>query len=280
VKSYWKLIGEIVTIFSVPLVIFTILFALKLDAIINWNYWIIFSPLLLLLLLSLLLSTSQKLSSPAPPQVRVTWILWIVSVTTFVVLLIMKLESTTSLNLVEIFIPLYVIAGIVFLSGFYVAFIGCCMKDTQQQKRKYILSGTPLFIFGIIFFPLVFLISFKEGVDFHINVSWAVVCIPLFVADGFCFCMGFFLLLFSFGGQKDALFTLPQLFIFLALIPVSVVFKVLLIMKLDGVLNIAMVYVFIPLIVLELLFFGCGITVAFGSNKQSKNKYRQVSTQS
>lgn len=74
----------------------------------------------------------------------------------------MRLQGTSSLKLVDIFIPLYVIAGIVFLAGFYVAFLGCCMRDNQTSKRKYILSGAPLFCFGIIFFPLVFLISFKE----------------------------------------------------------------------------------------------------------------------
>jgi len=200
------------------------------------------------------------------------------------VLMIMKLQNDTTMSLVEVFVPLYVIAGIVLISGFYVAFIiGCCKKT--KNPRKYILSGAPLFCLGIILLPVVFLISFKEGVEFTrgFDVSWAIVFIPLFVADGFCFCMGFFLLLFSFGGQNGALFSVSQLFIFLAVVPASVTFKILLILKLDGVLNVPVIIVFAPLFVLELLFLACGLNVGFGRKikpgpLERKDGYRQVST--
>lgn len=261
--SYWQLLGKVVSIFSIPLICFTIFLALKLNGNITWSYWIIFCPLLTLLLTSLLLTSSQKLSAPAPVQVRVIWLLWVVTLATFVVLLILKLEgkyfrpSNTML-----FVPLWVITGIMFLCGFYVTFLGCCVESYANQ-RKYILSGMPVFCFGMVFLPLIFLIAFKEGVQsFSLNISWAVVFIPLFIADAFCFCMGFFLLLFSFGGRKDALFSISQLFIFVGIIPFSVVFKILLVMHLDHTTDIPLIFVFIPLVVIELLFMACGITVA------------------
>jgi len=266
--SYWSLLGKVVSLFSLPLILFTITFALRLNNSISWSYWYVFIPVFLLLMVSLLLSTSERLSRPAPIQMRIAWLLCIICISTFVVFLILKLEGTTLGPWKFFYLPLYIVGGITFVAGFHIIFIvGCC--GSEKNNKKYILSGTPVFCFGMVFLPLVIMLSIKEGVgDIRVTMDWAIVFIPLFVADGFCFCMGFFLLLFSFGGGKDALFSIAQLIIFLFVIPISVVFKILLILYMDNILQFQIVYCFIPLIVLELLLLFCGILAATDSNSK------------
>eukprot|EP01113_Clastostelium_recurvatum_P032093 TRINITY_DN4076_c0_g1_i1.p1 TRINITY_DN4076_c0_g1~~TRINITY_DN4076_c0_g1_i1.p1 ORF type:complete len:122 (-),score=19.48 TRINITY_DN4076_c0_g1_i1:10-375(-) len=87
----------------------------------------------------------------------------------------------------------------------------------------------------------------------------------MFVGDAFCFCIGFCLLLFSCGSQKDAVFTFPQLGIFQGIIAASVTFKILLILRLDGQLHVHMIVTVIPLLAMLLLVMACGIAIS--SNK-------------
>jgi hypothetical protein len=93
--SYWTVLGKIVTLFSLPLIVFTVIFGLRVNNSISWSYWYIFLPIFFLLLLSLLVSTSERLSQPAPIQVRMAWLLAIISTGTFVMFLILKLEGHT-----------------------------------------------------------------------------------------------------------------------------------------------------------------------------------------
>jgi len=276
--SYWTLLGKLVSLFTFPLLIFTITLALRLNGNILWSYWYIFLPVFILLLASLLLSTSQRLSQPAPVQMRMAWLVCIICIGSFLVMLVLKLEGTTLGPWRYFYLPLYIIGLITFGCGFHQTFIfGCCNSD--QNHKKYILSGTPVFCFGMVFLPAVILLSLKVGVDdIKVSMDWAIVFIPLFVTDVFCFCMGFFLLLFSFGGRKDALFSITQLVIFLAVIPISIVFKILLIIYLDGIMDFAVFYCFLPLIVLELLLLFCGISMATNTKAilHASEGYRQI----
>eukprot|EP00026_Physarum_polycephalum_P015553 Phypoly_transcript_16263.p1 GENE.Phypoly_transcript_16263~~Phypoly_transcript_16263.p1 ORF type:complete len:131 (+),score=16.49 Phypoly_transcript_16263:290-682(+) len=109
------------------------------------------------------------------------------------------------------------------------------------------------------------------------DTSWAIIFIPLFVCDAFCFCMGFFLLVFSFGGRNDAIFSIFQLLLFLIIIPSSVCFKILLCLYLDKTLQIPIIYVFMPLIAMEILLFTCGLAV-ISHHKKKKAVYVPVNT--
>jgi len=276
--SYWQLLGKVISFFCIPLLAFTILLALRLDGVITWSWWVVFSPAFATLLGFILATSSQTLSAPAPVQVRIIWMFWVISLALFVVFLVLRLEEESTLfrpSVLTMFLPLYAGLGFMFIVGLYLFIAGCCLVSQHIQK-KYIVSAAPLFCFSIVFLPLVLLISFKEGVDrLPEHFSWAVIFIPLFVADAFCFCMGFFLLIFSFGGRNDAIFSIFQLFVFLVAIPVAVTFKVLLVLYLDKVLNISILFVFIPLLVLEALLLTCGLAT-IKKHKSKKNKYLPV----
>lgn len=258
--TYWQLLGRVVSAFCVPILLFTIVLPLRIEGAVEWSYWIVFSPIFATLLGFFLATTSQTLSAPAPLGVRILWMAWVISLTMFVVFLVLRLDGSTSLipSLDLIFSPLYFGLGLMVLVGFCLIVAGCCSSSPHKQK-KYIVSAVPICCFAVVLLPLILLISFKQGVDSLPNVSYGVIFIPLFVADMFGFCMGFFLLLFSFGGRKDAIFSIFQLFVFLVAIPVSVTFKILLVLYLDGVLKISLIYVFLPLIVLEALLLTCGL---------------------
>lgn len=266
--AYWQMLGRVVSLFCIPLLLFSILLPLRIDNTISWNYWYVFSPLLATLVGFLLATTSQSLSAPAPPVVRLVWILWVIAVSVFVVFLVMRLQGYSFFHpsMSSIFMPLYCGLGVMLFSSFYLFLTGCCSSVHYVQK-KYVVAGTPLFCFSVVTIPLVILISFREGVDHIAHTSWALMFIPLFVCDAFCFCMGFFLLIFSFGNRNDAIFSVLQLILFLVIIPASVCFKVLLCLYLDNVLRIPMIYVFAPLIALEVLLFTCGIAVTSHKKK-------------
>jgi hypothetical protein len=46
--SYWQLLGKVISAFCLPLTVFTILLALKVDGIIQWNYWYVLNLYLIL----------------------------------------------------------------------------------------------------------------------------------------------------------------------------------------------------------------------------------------
>jgi hypothetical protein len=122
--------------------------------------------------------------------------------------------------------------------------VALCFSGTEQRKSKYLTAGMdrsedvnpfiglPL-IFGLIFFfPFTLLLSLRlEGED---DMEWAYIFIPLFVADGFFICISAFLLLFTVGSRDSALFTIGQITSFLCGLPTAIVFKVLLVLSLDG----------------------------------------------
>eukprot|EP01112_Ceratiomyxa_fruticulosa_P021152 TRINITY_DN7372_c0_g1_i1.p1 TRINITY_DN7372_c0_g1~~TRINITY_DN7372_c0_g1_i1.p1 ORF type:complete len:303 (-),score=29.96 TRINITY_DN7372_c0_g1_i1:113-1021(-) len=277
---YWRNVGRAIVFICLPLVVFTVFLPLKIDHKINWNWWMVFLPVFVFLLFSLLLSAVRGLSGPVPTIVRVLWILWTVSVAIFIICLIFKLEDyppPLKPTISQIFIPMWFIAAAMFLSGLYSFILGCCSKR-ESVKRRYALSGTPLFIFSLVFLPFILMASFRVSTDRFddMYVSWGVVMIPLFILDVLCLCMGFFLLLFSVGGQKDAIFTLPQLVIMQGIVPCSITFKVLLLLKLDGKLSITLFNTFIPLLIMEALFIACGLAISFKNpetKKHNKQKY-------
>lgn len=204
--SYWSLLGKVIAAFCLPIIAFTVLLALRLDGSITCSWWIVFSPLFATFTGFILATSSQTLSSPAPVLVRVIWLSWVISVALFVVFLVLRLEENSVLyrpSLMTMFLPLYIGLGLMLAVGIYLFIAGCCCVSPHVQK-KYVVSAAPLSCFAIVVLPMVILISFKDGVDNILprHLSWAVIFIPLFVADAFCFCLGFFSTAFLLWGPQ------------------------------------------------------------------------------
>lgn len=106
---YWQLLGKVIAFFCVPIILFTVFLALRMDGIVEWNYWMVFSPLFATLLGFILSTASQTLSSPAPVLVRVIWMTFVISITVFVVFLVLRLQDPNIFNpsLATVFMPLY-----------------------------------------------------------------------------------------------------------------------------------------------------------------------------
>jgi len=122
-----------------------------------------------------------------------------------------------------------------------------------------LVTSLLLLVFDLFFVPLMLLVSLR--VQHMISVSWAVVFIPLWILDCMLLCLGFFVILFSIGSLDDAVCTIPQMLLFITFSPAATVFELLLVLKLDETVSDLMyLYVFAPLLGLELLFLCCGLT--------------------
>jgi cytochrome bd-type quinol oxidase subunit 2 len=254
------LIGEILAFSTVGIIIFTIFLTIKLVSVIQWSFWWVCSPLWLILFSLLVLTQSRKLTTKAPLIVRLAWLLCVTCVIAFLILLNMKLELEYDTSIFYMFLPLWALLGITVFLGISGIAVSCCTSnDNPDRKKKYLFAGLPLLVFDAVFFPFLLLLELKLN-DTTDEFSWSVVFIPLWITDGFFLCVALFLLLFTIGSRQDALFSLSQVITFISLLPVAAVFKILVVLHLDGD-TLSMFIVMTPILVVELLLLSCGLNI-------------------
>ncbi len=149
---------------------FTILLILKLQYVVDWSYWSIFSPILcipllrnlltfiVVLFILLVLTQSRTISTRFPLISRLAWLMCVVSCThsfrlllhicmiAFMLMLILKMEKTGnlfSLEYTHVFIPLWILFGTSFVLGISAVVVALCFSDTERRKSKYLTSGKP-----------------------------------------------------------------------------------------------------------------------------------------
>jgi len=264
------LVGEILAFTTIGIIIFTIFLTIKLENQLRWSYWWVCSPLWLVLFSLLVLTQSRKLTTKSPLIVRLAWLLCVTCVIAFLILLNMKLELEYDTSFFYLFIPLWALLGITIFLGCSGVMVACCTNtENQERKKKYLFAGVPLLVFGVVFFPFLLLLELKLGDslgDASGEFSWSVVFIPLWITDGFFLCVSLFLLLFTIGSRQDALFSLSQVITFISLIPAAAVFKILVVLHLEGD-PLSLFIVMTPLLVVELLLLSCGLNIRL--NKRS-----------
>jgi len=262
-KTFLPIAGGVITFVIITVCLFTILLILKVELIVQWGYWTLFSPILLALFVLLILTQSRTISTRFPLISRLAWLMCVLCLIAFVIMLILRMEGLdveVGLEFEHIFIPLWILFGSSFILGLSAVFVAVCFSDTERRKSKYLTSGLPLIFGDIVFFPFVLLISFKLSEVQHLDFTWAYVFIPLFIADGFFICISAFLLLFTIGARDSALFTIGQIGCFLFSLPAAIVFKILLVMELDSH-HMPFYIVCIPMFFTYAMFLTCGLNL-------------------
>jgi len=268
-NSIFSLISELVAGILFGLSIFTIFITLRLTKVIEWHYWWIFSPIWVVLFILLILTQSRRISTHMPVIARIVWLICLISILAFLVLLNIFLEKELDPGFALMFSPLWVLIGSSFLLG--ISGIGIALFCTKHEKKaqKYLLAGLGMLFFDVVFFPFFLMMELK--LSKQKNLEWSAVFIPLWVLDGFFLCAAFILLLFTVGSRESATFSLSQVITFLFVLPTSAVFKLLLVIYLDGdVNNISLYWIMAPLILMELLVFSCGLN--FRCTKKSSQQ--------
>lgn len=267
-KTMLPLVGEIIAFVSSGLFIFTILCTLKLEGVILWMWWLICIPLWLILFVLILLTQSKKLTTRTSLIVRLAWLLCVISIICFMVLLNLKLEHEYEPNWKLVFLPLWILFGLAFILGISGVIVALCNKE--QRRRKYLLSGIPLLAFVIIFLPFTMLLEFRIEDE---SILWSAVFIPLWIVDSTSICFACILMLFTIGSREDATFTLSQVISFICLMPLAILFKILLVLELDGV-ELSYYIVMTPLLVMELLALSCGANLRYSKHGNSLNQQK------
>jgi len=270
-------VGEVMAYTNITLFAFTAFLALKLDGYLSWNWWLVCTPLWALLFLLLVLTQSKRMTRRAPLIVRLAWLIIVLSIIVFLVALNMKFTQT-SLGAFEptysmIFMPLWCLFAIVALLGLSGVIVGIVAPSHEPRRRKYLLAGVPLIVFDAIFFPFILLTELKLRGE--AGYAWGVVFIPLWITDAFFFCGAILLLVFTVGASEDAMFSLSQVITFLGIMPISALFKVLLVLWLDEILTTAFLAIFAPLLLVELLFFTCGVNINIREQRKRRRKKKE-----
>jgi len=260
------LLAEIVIGISFSLGVFTVFLTLKLSNVVDWQYWWICSPLWALLFALLIVTQSKRLTNHFPLIARVVWLICLLSLVIFLVLMCIYLERRFA-NFTLLFLPLWVLNASCLLLGISGVFIALCVTADEVKKRNYLLAGVSMLGFDAIFFPFFLLVQLK--LTYFVTAEWSIIFIPLWVTDGFFLLLGFVLLLFTLGARDSAIFSLSQLIAFIFVIPVAALFKVLLILVMDGTLRIAYFMIMIPLVGVELLVMSCGINIRLTKRLES-----------
>jgi len=260
------LLAEIVIGISFSLGVFTVFLTLKLSNVVDWQYWWICSPLWALLFALLIVTQSKRLTNHFPLIARVVWLICLLSLVIFLVLMCIYLERRFA-NFTLLFLPLWVLNASCLLLGISGVFIALCVTADEVKKRNYLLAGISMLGFDVIFFPFFLLVQLK--LTHFITAEWSIIFIPLWVTDGFFLLLGFVLLLFTLGARDSAIFSLSQLIAFIFVLPVAALFKVLLILVMDGTLRIAYFMIMIPLVGVELLVMSCGINIRLTKRLES-----------
>jgi len=271
------LIGELLSHTTSGLIIFTFLLTLKLANVINWPYWAICGPLWLVLFILLVLTQSKRLIEQTSLILRLAWLLCICSIVSFLVLLNMRLEDIEQrIGFNYIFLPLWILIGVLTLLAFSGLIVGLCWDDKNEKRRKkYLLAGLPLLIMVLVMFPFIFLLEWKIENNERADYGWSVVFIPIWITDAFFLCVSCVLLLFTVGARQSAVFSMSQVITFLCILTTATIFTVLLVMALEGHEAFSYFVVMAPLFLLEFLCVACGINIRFGKKKQSKDQFRK-----
>jgi len=273
-KTFLPVAGVIITFVSLAIFAFNVLLMLRVDSFVSWDYWSIFSPILLALFVLLILTQSRTVSTRFPLISRLAWLMCVICMIAFIIMLVLKLEAKDILFALEykhVFIPLWILFGTSFVLGIAAVVVALAFSDTERRKSKYLTSGIPLLFGNMVFFPFVLLVSFKVTEAEGMTYPWAYVFIPLFIADGFFICISAFLLLFTVGARDSALFTIGQISCFLFSLPAAIVFKVLLVLQLDGH-PIPFYIVCVPSFIAQAMFLSCGLHLIFNSPKNPRGK--------
>jgi len=258
-QKFWKFIGFILQILGLLAITFTVFLGLYLDDIVDWSYWILFTPIYLMLAIGFLATGSRLLSKLVSWVIRMIWRLWLIGFSFFVVFLILYLEYSY-LSLHALLLPILITFVITLLFGLgSILFGACCNKKKPKRKRKYILSGLPLLFLGLTLTPSGIMIGLR--IMDILSIKYSVCFIPLFVGDILFSCFSFLLLLFSFGGRENATFTIPQLFSILIILLCDIAFKILIALRFDSNYDITFFEIFIPIFVGELFLIFCGFNV-------------------
>eukprot|EP01132_Coremiostelium_polycephalum_P001002 gene1002-1272_t len=259
-QRFWRSLGFIFQLCGILAIVFTVFIGLSLDGVIDWNYWFIFSPCLAILVVSLLITSSTRLSKLVSWVIRLVWRIWILGITCFVAFLIVRLQYGVISNLV-LLLPLLITFGSTLILGLYSFFYGVCfIPNSSKRKRKYIIGGLPMFFVGVTLTPTIIMIAHKfTTVDS--SLSWSVCFVPLFVGDALSSCFVFFLILFSFGAKDHQGFSILQLFTFLLINFCSIVFKILYALKLDSQRDFSFLNLLIPVLVGECFLVFCGLNL-------------------
>jgi len=186
-REFMKALIQISMAVLTLLTSFSIFLLLKIEDIIDWNWWYIFSPLGLIALLLLLCLVRKEVVENTIFAVRMVFVMWIVACSVFGFLLVTALERTfvDAQDPLVTFIPLWAISGIFLLFSAYLFYRGCCHGGDKASSDNYANMAIPFFCFSLIFAPLVVLLGLKEvGI---IQSSWGISMIPLFAVDLFFF---------------------------------------------------------------------------------------------
>lgn len=131
-----RVIGELFVVTDMCVLALAILFIVRATEIVTWSYWLVFIPVWLLMLWLLLITQRDQYALVLMPKIpflfRCAWVLSVTVVTAFVVLLAMQLTSLVHISVVELFVPLWVLCGIVAGVGVLsVAQACCCTRATM-----------------------------------------------------------------------------------------------------------------------------------------------------
>lgn len=266
------LIADIVVFCVFGLLVFTVFITLKLSRVVSWAWWWIFSPILFVVLILLILTQSKKLTSQFPLIVRLAWFFALLSMLAWLILLNLWLnDGPFYLRIETIFFPLWVFFGVCLILGLS-GVISSFFKKVEKQKQKFLAAGIPLLGFLVVFFPFMLLLYLKITYEEH-NYSWSVIFIPLWVCDGVFLCISSLLLLFTIGARNSATFSISQVATFVCVFPCSVAFKILLVLLLDGIIQISYPVLMIPIILVEILLIAVGLNISISSSRSPNNTH-------
>eukprot|EP01116_Phalansterium_solitarium_P007080 TRINITY_DN19552_c0_g1_i1.p1 TRINITY_DN19552_c0_g1~~TRINITY_DN19552_c0_g1_i1.p1 ORF type:complete len:334 (-),score=119.45 TRINITY_DN19552_c0_g1_i1:606-1607(-) len=278
VQPLLPLLGELLVFIDVLMFIFMIFLSLKLSHTVDWTWWAIFAPGYAMLLVLVLMTQSKRFTKRASLLIRLAWLMSTLTLACFLLMLNLYLDYVDiavlapifkHFSLSMIFIPLWVMLGVTLVFG--VASLGfACANSDEDKRRKHIIAGVPLLFFAIFFGPFLIMLELRvTGAD---TVAWSSVFIPLWVFDGISLIFGVCLAVYTPGGSEGAVFTTAQVSCFLTVLPCSVVFKVLLVLVLEQVDGIQFFYTMIPLSVMQVLLFACGLDMRLrvGHHGQTK----------
>mmetsp|Transcript_19613 Transcript_19613/g.27372 ORF Transcript_19613/g.27372 Transcript_19613/m.27372 type:complete len:347 (+) Transcript_19613:173-1213(+) len=281
-QSMLPLFGELLSVVHIGTIAFSIFLLLKLENVVDWSYWIIFLPLWAVLGLLLLLTQSKKLTSQTSLVFRLAWITCVSLSICFMVLLTMKKEDFHPTSWSDVFAPLWVLASILIIlgcAGIMVSICSYCVStlaaddfESEQRRRKYLVTGVPLLVSGTILLPFFVLTSLKLGdPDQYEDLSWAVIFIPLWITDGFFLYVSCVLFVFTIGARDSALFSLSQVLVFMFGFVMAMIVKVMIVLFAEGNIDLNYYEVWIPILVMQLLFFYFGVSIRL-RKKQDENE--------
>ncbi len=267
---------------------FIVLLNLRLENIVQFSYWIIFSPLLLAVTLLVMWASRKRVVDSTLTTFRMVWNLTCVALISFLIILSLnldhELEAGKEWKVSVMLSPLWAVTFVWLIAATYSMVTYCrfdkiyssdrlgllagdaanstsvrvstssnsvAFRSLEQEKRRgYAVLSVALYIFTITLSPVLICIGLEQ--DHYIRVSYTIIFTPLYIIDIASACLSTTTFFFTARNQESAFFSLAEISVFFLMTPSSIVFKVFLALQLDRTIDWHWYYVFLPIYLVAL----------------------------